>query len=238
MRRGNRSVVSQPLEGRVERRCRATCPAPLRSIPNNNQSEIAVTVSSTPASPTPLYVGDHPERISHEVPVALLPRYRPSRPFTVPGPSDDDLRGGLTPRIRDSAVDVGGASVGGAQVRAHRRPRAAVVTTSGDIDAAGNHRVHDFATRFLAASDAVILDLSGVEFVGARSISTSIATDGACRTVDLEWTLVAGQAGDRPHRIPLPGLVALLGRDQPIPLEKMPRASEEGQPFLTGATRW
>ncbi|MDD4866720.1 MAG: hypothetical protein PHQ28_06215 [Mycobacterium sp.] len=203
-----------------------------------------MTVSSAFASPTslqppvryePRYVGDHPERISHEVPVALLLCYRPSHPFTLPGPSDDDLRGGPTPGFRDVAVNVGGV-----QVWAHRRPRVTVAMTGGDIDAAGNHRVHDFATRFLTASNAVALNLSGVVFVSARSISTLIVTDDACPTVDLEWTLVAGQAGDRPRRILLPGLVALFGRDQPIPLEKMPRprASEEGQPFLIGATRW
>jgi anti-anti-sigma factor len=87
------------------------------------------------------------------------------------------------------------------RMRALMRHQATVVTISGDIDATNEHRVHDFATRYLKVNNAPILDLSGIEFCSAGGISVLIAVDDACRTADVQWTLVASRVVNRVLRL-------------------------------------
>jgi anti-anti-sigma factor len=85
----------------------------------------------------------------------------------------------------------------GARMRAHSRHQGTVVTISGDIDASNSECVHDFATRFVLVDNALILDLSGVEFFAARGVSVLIAVDDACRTAQVPWALVGSRAVSR-----------------------------------------
>jgi anti-anti-sigma regulatory factor len=97
----------------------------------------------------------------------------------------------------------GDATIGGdgVQLRAQYLHLATVVTISGQVDAANGDRVHDFATRFVWISDALILDLSGVEFLAARGISALIAVDDACHTAEVPWTLVPSRVVSRVLRL-------------------------------------
>lgn len=100
-----------------------------------------------------------------------------------------------------AGTDGSAVNVDRVRMRALLRHQAIVVTVGGDIDAANEHRVHDFATRFLQLSDALILDLSGVEFFSAGGISVLNGVDDACRTADLQWRLVASRIVNRVLRL-------------------------------------
>lgn len=98
--------------------------------------------------------------------------------------------------MTDDSVDVDRV-----RMRALMRHQATVVTISGDVDASNDYRVHDFATRFVAVSKALILDLSGVEFFSAAGLSVLIAVDEACRTADVEWALIGSRVVNRVLRL-------------------------------------
>jgi anti-anti-sigma factor len=97
----------------------------------------------------------------------------------------------------------------GVRMRAHSRHQGTVVTISGDIDASNSERVHDFATRFVLVDNALILDLSGVEFFAACGVSVLIAVDDACRTAEVPWALVGSRAVSR--------VLQLTERDTTLP---------------------
>jgi anti-anti-sigma factor len=82
----------------------------------------------------------------------------------------------------------------GAQIRAHCRHLATVVTIRGEIDAVNVDTVSEYIRRFILASDPVVLDMSDVNHFAAAGISLLSRFDDECRTVGVEWTLVAGPA--------------------------------------------
>lgn len=73
--------------------------------------------------------------------------------------------GGFTSGPGSCTVDCNGA-----RMRAHRRDQVTVVRVTGDIDAVNLDRFYYYASRFLGEAPGLILDLSGVEFLCARSI--------------------------------------------------------------------
>lgn len=79
----------------------------------------------------------------------------------------------------------------------HRCPQATLLEISGDVDAANCQRVQDFATRFVQGGDALILDLSGVVFFGARGISVLIAIRDTRRIADAPCALVPSRVVSR-----------------------------------------
>jgi anti-anti-sigma factor len=82
----------------------------------------------------------------------------------------------------------------GAQIRAHCRHLATVVTIRGEIDAVNVDRVSKHIRRFVLGSDPVVLDLSDVSHFAAAGISLLHGLDEDCRAAGVEWTLVAGPA--------------------------------------------
>jgi anti-anti-sigma factor len=82
----------------------------------------------------------------------------------------------------------------GAQIRAHCRHLATVVTIRGEIDAVNVDRVSKHIRRFILGSDPVVLDLSDVSHFAAAGISLLHGLDEDCRAAGVEWTLVAGPA--------------------------------------------
>jgi anti-anti-sigma factor len=80
----------------------------------------------------------------------------------------------------------------GTQLRAHRRDQVTVVKVTGDIDAANIDRFYDYTRRFLREAPGLILDLSKVDFLCARSISVLITLDDECRTAGTHWAIVGG----------------------------------------------
>lgn len=79
----------------------------------------------------------------------------------------------------------------GAQVRAHCRHLATVVTVRGIVDAVNVERVSEYIRRFVLGSNPVVLDMSDVSHFGAAGISLLYMLDEECAAVGVEWTLVA-----------------------------------------------
>jgi anti-anti-sigma factor len=89
---------------------------------------------------------------------------------------------------------------GGAQVRAHCRHLATVVTIRGEIDAVNVDRVGEYIRRFILGSNPVVLDLSDVSHFAAAGIWLLHRLDEDCHAAGVEWTLVAS-----------PAIIGLLG---------------------------
>jgi anti-anti-sigma factor len=93
-------------------------------------------------------------------------------------------------------------SANGVQMRAaHYHHLATVVTISGDVDATNIDRVSDYVQRLVLEGNALILDLSAVDFLAAQGISVLIAVDDAYRRGALQWALVPSHAVSRLLRI-------------------------------------
>lgn len=82
----------------------------------------------------------------------------------------------------------------GAQIRAHCRHLATVVTIRGDIDAVNVDRVTEHVRRFVLRGSPLVLDVSEVSHFAAAGISLVHRLDEACRAAGVEWTLVASPA--------------------------------------------
>lgn len=89
----------------------------------------------------------------------------------------------------------------GVDVRAQLRHLATVLTISGDIDARNTDRVSAYAARLVPLGNALLLDLSGVGFFAAQSISVLVTVGDACGNAELPWALVTSHAVDRVLRI-------------------------------------
>ncbi|MBW0014969.1 STAS domain-containing protein [Mycobacterium sp.] len=82
----------------------------------------------------------------------------------------------------------------GAQIRAHCRHLATVVTIRGEINAVNAEPATEYIRRFLHGSNPLVLDLSGVTHFAAEGISFLHGVDDDCRAAGVEWTLVASPA--------------------------------------------
>lgn len=100
--------------------------------------------------------------------------------------------------LRDGRDD---STVSGARVRMRAqtlwRQQATMVSISGDVDAATSDGVQDFVTRFVLVGSALVLDLSGVEFIAAQGISVLITVDDACRAAEVSWALIPSRVVTR-----------------------------------------
>ena len=83
---------------------------------------------------------------------------------------------------------------GGAQIRAHCRHLATVVTIRGEIDAVNVDQVSEYIRRFIHGGNPVVLDLSDLNHFAAAGISLLHELDEHCRAAGVEWTLVASPA--------------------------------------------
>jgi anti-anti-sigma regulatory factor len=86
---------------------------------------------------------------------------------------------------------------GGAQIRAHCRHLATVVTIAGVIDDTNLDRVTQRITRFILDDRAFVLDVSGVNSFSSQSISLLCAVDDACCAAGVEWSLITSPAVER-----------------------------------------
>jgi anti-anti-sigma factor len=91
---------------------------------------------------------------------------------------------------------------GGAQIRAHCRHLATVVTIRGEVDGVNVDRVGKYIRRFILGTDPVVLDMSAVTRFSPAGISLLSLFDEACLAAGVEWTLVAS-----------PAVIELLGED-------------------------
>jgi anti-anti-sigma factor len=93
------------------------------------------------------------------------------------------------------------ADRGGIDMRAQLRHLATILTISGDLDARNIDRVSSYATRLVPVGNALLLDLSGVAFFAAQSISVLVTVGDACDNAESPWALVTSHAVDRVLRI-------------------------------------
>lgn len=103
---------------------------------------------------------------------------------------------------------------GGAQIRAHCRHLATVLTIRGEVDAVNVDRVSKYIRRFILGTEPVVLDMSAMTHFSPAGISLLCMFDEACCAAGVEWTLVAS-----------PAVVAVLGdgsdQDQgPFPIAR------------------
>jgi anti-anti-sigma factor len=95
----------------------------------------------------------------------------------------------VTTRQGNGSVDCGGA-----QIRAHCRHLATVLTIRGEIDAVNVDRVSEQIRRFIVGNQPVVLDMSEVSQFATAGISLLCSLDEDCRAAGVEWTLVASPA--------------------------------------------
>lgn len=81
---------------------------------------------------------------------------------------------------------------GGAQLRAHCRHLATVVTIRGQVDAGNADQIGEHLRRFVLGDSLMVLDMSGVHRFGVPGRSLLATLDERCRAAGLEWVLVAG----------------------------------------------
>jgi anti-anti-sigma factor len=79
------------------------------------------------------------------------------------------------------------------------QPSATVVTAHGDLDAANSQHFADFSLQ--QAADALIVDLSGVQFFGTAGFSALHTLNVRCAGAGIDWILVPGAAVSRLLRI-------------------------------------
>jgi anti-anti-sigma regulatory factor len=79
----------------------------------------------------------------------------------------------------------------GAQIHAHCRQLATVVSVSGAIDEGNLDRVTEYARRFILGDKPFVLDLSGVHSLSRDCGSILDVVDERCRGTGVEWALVA-----------------------------------------------
>ncbi|MGB5798155.1 MAG: STAS domain-containing protein [Mycolicibacter algericus] len=83
---------------------------------------------------------------------------------------------------------------GDAQIRAHSRHLATVITIRGRIDSSNVDELSEHARRFVLAKEPLLLDLSGVTSFAAAGIWLLCVLDGDCRAAGVDWTLIEGPA--------------------------------------------
>ncbi|MEE6135406.1 STAS domain-containing protein [Mycobacterium sp. 050128] len=116
--------------------------------------------------------------------------------------------------IAMTTAQQGSLDCGGAEVRAHCRHLATVVTIRGEIDAVNVDRVSGCVRRFIVGDNPLVLDISAVTHFAGAGFSLLYTFDEDCRRAGVEWTLVAGDgvieqlvAGDGDAAFPTAGSV-------------------------------
>ncbi|WP_436405267.1 STAS domain-containing protein [Mycobacterium asiaticum] len=94
----------------------------------------------------------------------------------------------MTTRV--SGPGAGVLHCAGAQVRAHYRSLATVVTIRGEIDAVNVDQIGEHVRRFVLGDNPVVLDLSAVTHFSSAGIGLLCALDEECRAAGVEWMLV------------------------------------------------
>jgi anti-anti-sigma factor len=85
---------------------------------------------------------------------------------------------------------------GGAQIRAHYRHLATVVTVRGEIDAVNVDQVSEYVRRFVLGDHPIVLDLSALDHFSSAGLGLLCALDEECRAADVEWVVVTNAVID------------------------------------------
>jgi anti-anti-sigma factor len=89
----------------------------------------------------------------------------------------------------------------GVYLSSQTRGGATVVAVTGEIDASNIHHLTDYAQHHLGAGRPVVIDLTGLDFLGAQGIPALLDINGRCGDAGVEWSLVPSHAVSRLLRI-------------------------------------
>jgi anti-anti-sigma factor len=81
------------------------------------------------------------------------------------------------------------------------RPAATIVEINGEIDASNADRVSMYVGGFLSADRALVLDLSGVDFLGVEGLRVLVNIGQQCQRTGLPWAMITSGAIQRLLRI-------------------------------------
>lgn len=112
-----------------------------------------------------------------------------------------------------------------AEFTTHLENSTAVISAHGELDAANADRLAERAARCIKHCQSLIIDVSGLDFVGTAGFSALHRINVMCSAADAHWALVPGRAVSRLLRIcdpdavlPTTELVPHLDEQQETPL--------------------
>jgi anti-anti-sigma factor len=98
-----------------------------------------------------------------------------------------------------------------------------VITAHGELDASNANQLADYVQRCVANANAVILNLSGLEFFGTAGFSALHTINVQCAGADVRWAVVPSKAVSR--------LLRICDPDHALPLaESVPNILDEDEP--------
>jgi anti-anti-sigma factor len=74
------------------------------------------------------------------------------------------------------------------------RPPATVIEVGGEIDACNAQQVTDYFADFIYVGHPLVLDLSGVDFLGTAGFRAILQFAEECRRAERHWALVSSDA--------------------------------------------
>ena len=81
------------------------------------------------------------------------------------------------------------------------QPAIAVITAHGELDASNAQEFVDYTMRHVVKTERLVLDLSGVEFLGTAGFSALHTVNVRCAGENVDWALVPSAAVTRLLRI-------------------------------------
>lgn len=98
----------------------------------------------------------------------------------------------------------------GVRLSAEPHPPATVITIGGEIDAYNADYVSDYLAGFVRLGHPLVLDLSGVDFLGVAGFRAVLHFGAERRRADLHWALVTSDAVNI--------LLRITANDRPLPV--------------------
>jgi anti-anti-sigma factor len=101
----------------------------------------------------------------------------------------------------------------GVRLCSYPRPPATVIEVGGEIDAHNAQHVTDYLADFIYVCRPLVLDLSGVDFLGTAGFRAILQFAEECRRAERHWALVSSHAVkillrvEPNHRLPTAGSV-------------------------------
>lgn len=89
---------------------------------------------------------------------------------------------------------------GGADIRAHCRQLATVVTIRGALDDLNVERASRYARRFILAEKPFVLDMGDVTSFTREALSLLFTVDDVCTAAGVDWSLVASRSVEQTLR--------------------------------------
>lgn len=88
----------------------------------------------------------------------------------------------------------------------------AVISVHGEVDAANAGLLGEYVEHYAGCCEWLVLDLSGLDFIGTAALSVLQSVQDCCTTVGVTWALVPGPAVSR--------VLRLCGHDCALPIDE------------------